>query len=441
VTAETTGTATLIRNPLSLVGVWLTTLGAFAFLGYLGAETLGYSDSPYSGLIGFVAVPAVFLLGLVLIPLGMWREARRRRAGRGVWSWPAIDLGHRRTRFLVGVVGILTVVNATLIAVAGLGATHYMETTEFCGQVCHEPMKPEFSAHAVGSHSSVPCVACHVGPGAQGVVRAKMNGTRQLYKVLTGTYARPIPVPAHGLPTAQGTCEGCHTPGRAERDVIRIARTYAEDETNTETATEVVLYMARNHWHARKDIRVEYLATDPKLETIPYVRVTDAAGQVTEYFAPGTDARPAGDLRRMDCLDCHTRPAHAFSPTADAAVDLALASGQVPKSLPYVKREMVAALKQEYPDERAALDGIRRRLAEFYAKQPAQAADAERAITTAERLYRTNVFPSMKVTWGTYLSQMGHSQMTGCFRCHTDEHKSRDGRLIRQDCALCHKEM
>jgi hypothetical protein len=102
---------------------------------------------------------------------------------------------------------------------------------------------------------------------------------------------------------------------------------------------------------------------------------------------------------------------------------------------------MVAALKQEYPDERAALDGIRRRLAEFYAKQPAQAADAERAITTAERLYRTNVFPSMKVTWGTYLSQMGHSQMTGCFRCHTDEHKSRDGRLIRQDCALCHKEM
>jgi hypothetical protein len=80
-------------------------------------------------------------------------------------------------------------------------------------------------------------------------------------------------------------------------------------------------------------------------------------------------------------------------------------------------------------------------MAEFYAKQPAQAGDAERAITAAERLYRTNVFPAMKVTWGTYLSQMGHSQMTGCFRCHTDEHKSRDGKLIRQDCALCHKEM
>ena len=433
--------APLVRNPLSLVGVWLTTLGACAFLGYLAAEALGYFDTPYSGLIGYVAVPAVFVLGLLLIPLGMWHEGRRRRAGRAAWSWPAIDLGHRRTRFILTVVGLLTVINATLIAVAGLGATHYMETTEFCGQVCHVPMKPEFTAHAVGSHSSVPCVACHVGPGPQGAVRAKMNGTRQLYLLATGAYARPIPVPAHGLPSAEGTCERCHTPGRAERDVVRMARTYAEDEANTETATEVVLYMARNHWHARRDVRVEYIATDPKLETIPYVRVTDAAGQVTEYFAPDTKARPAGDLRRMDCLDCHTRPAHTFSPSADAAVDRALANGDVAKTLPFAKREMVAALEQEYPDEPAALDGIRRRLAEFYAPQTAHAADAERAIAATQRLYRTNVFPAMKVTWGTYLSQMGHSQMTGCFRCHTDEHKSREGKLIRQDCALCHKEM
>ena len=436
-----TADAPLVRNPLSLVGVWLTTLGAFAFLGYLVAEALGYFDTPYSGLIGFVAVPAVFLLGLALIPLGMWREGRRRKSGRAAWAWPAIDLGQRRTRLVLAIVGLLTVVNATLIAVAGLGATHYMETTEFCGQVCHVPMKPEFTAHAVGSHSSVACVSCHVGPGPQGAVRAKMNGTRQLYLLATGAFARPIPVPAHGLPPAEGTCERCHTPGRAERDVVRTARTYAEDETNTETATDIVLYMSRNHWHARKDIRVEYVATDAKLETIPYVRVTDAGGQVTEYFAPNTETRPAGDLRRMDCLDCHTRPAHTFSPSADAAVDRALAMGDVSRSLPFAKREMVAALTQEYADEPAALEGIRRRLAEFYASQTAHAAEAQRAIAAAQRLYRTNVFPAMKVTWGTYLSQMGHSQMTGCFRCHTDEHKSRAGKLIRQDCALCHKEM
>jgi hypothetical protein len=28
----------------------------------------------------------------------------------------------------------------------------------------------------------------------------------------------------------------------------------------------------------------------------------------------------------------------------------------------------------------------------------------------------------------------------GCFRCHDDEHKASDGRVIKQDCELCHKE-
>ena len=33
-------------QPVSIAGAWITTLAAFAFLGYLGAEALGYLDSP-----------------------------------------------------------------------------------------------------------------------------------------------------------------------------------------------------------------------------------------------------------------------------------------------------------------------------------------------------------------------------------------------------------
>jgi nitrate/TMAO reductase-like tetraheme cytochrome c subunit len=429
----------VVRNPVSIAGAWITTLAAFSFLGYLTADALGLLESPYSGLLGFAVVPVMFVTGLLLIPFGMWREARRRRLGNPAWRWPDIDLQLRRSRIIIAAVVFLTLVNVVVVAVAGLGVTHYMESTPFCGQVCHEPMQPEFTAHQVSAHSNVTCVQCHVGPGAHGTIKAKMNGMRQMYLYAIGSHNRPIPVPAHGLPVAADTCERCHSPGRPDRDTTRIVRTFADDEANTESTNEVVLHMAKNHWHARKDITVEYVTTDERRETIPYVRVTDGRGQVTEYFAPKTEAPPTGEMRRMDCLDCHTRPAHPFSPTVEYAVDRAMAMGEIPRTLPYAHREAIAALKAEYPDHAAAAAGIQKHLAGFYKDR--NDAAVQQAIAGTTRLYTTNVFPSMKITWGTYQSQMGHSQLTGCFRCHDDEHKTRDGKAaIRQDCALCHKE-
>ena len=71
----------LARNPVSLAGAALTTISALAFVIYYVSHALGWWSTPYAGLIGFVAIPAFFLLGLLLIPLGMWREGRRRRRG------------------------------------------------------------------------------------------------------------------------------------------------------------------------------------------------------------------------------------------------------------------------------------------------------------------------------------------------------------------------
>jgi hypothetical protein len=45
----------------------------------------------------------------------------------------------------------------------------------------------------------------------------------------------------------------------------------------------------------------------------------------------------------------------------------------------------------------------------------------------------------MKVTWGTYPNNLGHSDFTGCFRCHDDAHSSPDGKKITQDCNTCHR--
>src|SRR6185295_2183900 len=183
------------------------------------------------------------------------------------------------------------------------------------------------------------------------------------------------------------------------------------------------------------DVIVEYVATDDKHETIPYVRAT-AGGKVTEYLAEGVTARPSGTLVRMDCIDCHNRPAHTFSPSPDRVVDAAIAAGGASRDLPFVRREMVAALKAEYPNHTASDAGIAKHLGDFYRTAPAtQGPEVQRAVATAQRLYRQNVFPDMKVTWGTYLSKLGHMDAPGCFRCHDENHKTPDGKsAVRQDC-------
>ena len=60
------------------------------------------------------------------------------------------------------------------------------------------------------------------------------------------------------------------------------------------------------------------------------------------------------------------------------------------------------------------------------------------AIASTQNLYRTNVFPAMKVTWGVYLDNLGHTTSNGCFRCHGGSHVARDGSVINADCASCH---
>ena len=44
----------------------------------------------------------------------------------------------------------------------------------------------------------------------------------------------------------------------------------------------------------------------------------------------------------------------------------------------------------------------------------------------------------MKLSWGTYPSDTGHTDTPGCFRCHDEGHVAADGRTISQDCTLCH---
>ena len=429
----------LSRNPISIAGAWLTTLSVCVFVTYLVIEWFGLLASPYAGLFGFMVVPAFFVLGLALIPLGIWVEARRRRAGHPAWCWPAIDLGARRTRAIVAGVAVLTIVNLAIVTVASVGAIHYSESNTFCGQVCHVPMEPQATAHRLSPHSRTRCVDCHVTPTASGFLTAKLNGTRQLYELMTNTYNRPIPSPRDRIPVPTATCERCHAPVEPDREVKRAFREHKDNERSTEIVTTLMIYSGRSHWHARPDVAVEYVATDKTLATIPYIKVTQG-GATTEYFAKDVTAPPAGQpLRRMDCLDCHNRPAHTLSATPAQVVDRAIVRGEISTKVPFVRSEMVDALSEEHPAGTDASPSIRERLTKVFGTGTPE---ARQAVVVAERLYRENVFPRMKITWGTYTNQLFHINDTGCLRCHDDTHtvQGNPEKKIRQNCELCHKE-
>ena len=105
---------------------------------------------------------------------------------RAPWS----TLASRRGKLLVV---ILVMGFASALTVGGVMAVSWTETADFCGR-CHT-MGPELKAHEISPHRELACAECHVEPGVEGWIRAKLNGTRQLFQLVTGTYPTPIPPP------------------------------------------------------------------------------------------------------------------------------------------------------------------------------------------------------------------------------------------------------
>ena len=439
-----------LRHPLSLLGASVVTVSSILIIFLLVAELVGFEINPYMGLLSFLVLPAVFVAGLLLIPIGTWLNARR--AAR---PFPIVDINlpAHRTRLVVFLA--LTAINVVILATAGHRGLEYMDSPTFCGQACHSVMHPQYTAWQESPHARVACVSCHVGPGASGVVRAKVNGVSQLIGVVTGEYSRPIPAPVQGLRPARETCERCHWPQLFQGDRLKVKTTFLDDEANTPQKSVLLLKVggvtgdnagSGIHWHMNVANKVMYVPSDASRQAIPWVRFTDIGGKVTEYLAPGagrpTDAEVEERGRDMDCVDCHNRPAHDFA-AAPAAVDDALASGRLPRDLPYMRKAALSAMTVEYADTDAAEAGIRDSMRRFYEEghqevARARSADIAHAATEAVAIYRRNVFPSMKIAWGTYPSMIGHNDTAGCFRCHDGEHVNAAGEPITNDCEACH---
>ena len=438
----------ITRNGISLFGTALTTSAFVLFVSFFVGESIGLHSGPYLGILTFVIFPAIFVLGLAIIPIGIaWERRRARRAaarGEALRMMPVIDLNLGRTRTILLVFLAATMVNVVVIAVSTYKAVEVMDSTKFCGSACHSVMAPEYTTYQRSPHSRVACVSCHIGPGAGWFVKSKLSGSWQLISVNLNHYPRPIPTPVHNLRPARDTCEQCHWPNKFVGDRLKVITRFQDDETNTALKTVLLLRVGGMegrvskgiHWHVDPGVKIRYLA-DEKRETISTVELTRADGTKTTYAAP--DAPKTGEWRTMDCVDCHNRPTHIYR-TPDDEIDRAMAEGSIDPSLPFIHREGLKALTAEYASHDDARAKIQQALEGFYGKAYPAADRGKIAAAAAalDTIYATNVFPSMNIKWGTYPSHLGHMNSPGCFRCHDNEHADPAGKTIAQDCDTCH---
>ena len=439
------------RHPVGLLGANLVMFSVVLFLFFLVVELIGVETNPYIGILAYLVLPGLFVLGIVLIIIGR-RLYMRQKEAQGRAPFAIIDLNRPDHRRRLNAVLIMSALSLMILGVAGFQAVHYMDSSEFCGLVCHRVMIPEYTAYEASPHARVECVDCHIGPGAGWFVKSKLSGLRQVVAVTFNTYHRPLPNPVHNLRPARETCEQCHWPAKFHGDRVKVKKGYATDRDNTELTTMLLLKVGGGslesgfaegiHWHMNIANRVEYIADSTRTDMY-WVGVTDPAGNTTEYVKQGLDfdpkSRPGLERRLLDCMDCHNRPTHAFEPMARAVND-AIWLGAIPRTLPYIRREAERVLAVEYPDRKTAFASIEQEILAFYRdSEPGQnPAQVDRAIEAIKNIYGRNVFPEMKVTWGTYPNHIGHESSPGCFRCHDEQHVSADGKTISQECTNCH---
>jgi hypothetical protein len=440
----------LTRHPLSLAGTAVATAAAVLFLTFLTLDVTGFHGHPYFGILAYLIVPGLFVAGLLLIPIGLRRS--RLRDDRLAATFPTIDFNQAdtRNRFLIFLV--LTVINVVIVAVASYKTVEVMDTTEFCGVTCHSVMEPEYTAFQRSAHASAHCVDCHIGPGAGWFVKSKLSGSWQVVSVALDLYPTPIPTPVHNLRPARETCEQCHWPQKFVGDRLKVITKYDDDEQNTELKTVLLMKVGgisgRSsqgiHWHVDPANTIRY-RSDPSREEIYEVELMTENGRAERWFAPGYaegDALTEGQWRTMDCVDCHNRPSHTFR-SQQREIDHALEIGAVERDLPFVRREGLRLMSAAYTSRDQAEREIGAGLAAFYAEAYPElarerAADIEATGKAIFEGWAANVFPGMKVDWGTYPNHVGHESSPGCFRCHDDSHETAQGRTITQDCETCH---
>lgn len=445
-------------NWLSITGFIMVVNSLILILILFIFSLISAQSNAYLGLYIYIILPAFLILGLILIPLGiLFRYRKKEVVSDEIIGWPVFDMNLKKHRSSLLRFSIITFIFLVASAMGSYSAFQYTESVEFCGKLCHQVMEPEYTTYLNSAHARVTCVECHVGEGADWYVKSKMSGLYQVYSVLFHKYPRPIATPIHSLRPARETCERCHWPQKFYARKLISQRSYLTDSTNTEWNISMLLKIGPEHsamgltegihWHINKDFRIEYASNSKDRESIPWVRLTNLkTGEVKTFMDEENKlykkVLDTLEKRQMDCMDCHNRPSHNYR-SAPNYIDNAMISGLIPKDLPFIKKAAMEALKLPFTDKDTALSSINSIINTYYnndhrAVYASNSTRVRKAITTIQGEYQKNAFPYMRADATRYLDHIGHLESDGCFRCHSDRHKTAKGETISRNCDLCH---
>jgi nitrate/TMAO reductase-like tetraheme cytochrome c subunit len=341
--------------------------------------------------------------------------------------------------------GILTL----MLVLGSVYGWEYTNSPSFCGTACHT-MYPQDATYKESPHSNVTCEECHIGRASFfNQLARKTQGIKETYYEVFKLYEYPLQ--AKALRPASDTCEKCHQPETFSDDSLRVLSHFKNDLDNTQESIYLVLKIGGGakreglgrgiHWHIVN--QVEYYAIDGFDQNIPYIRVYNDDGSITEYTDVESGFDPAGldesQLKTMDCVTCHNRITHEFTMPEDS-VDTAMSRGLIDPGIPFVHQNAVEVLFKKYESREeafAAFDALGEsyKTTDYYAGHSEQITAAVQAI---KDIYDRTVFHDQEVDWATHPNNLGHMKTPGCFRCHDGKHLNAENQAIRLECNVCH---
>lgn len=344
-----------------------------------------------------------------------------------------------------GVLGFLVL----FLVAGGIYGWEYTNSPEFCGTACHT-MPPQDTVYKQSPHANVTCEECHIGRASfVSQLSRKSQGLKETWYQVFNLYE--FPIHARALRPARETCETCHEPETFSDDSLRIISRFRDDRQNTQDSIYLIMKTGGGakreglgrgiHWHIVN--RVEYLAADELGLDIPYVRVHNDDGTITEYvdIDSGFDVSTMdeGQLREMDCVTCHNRVTHEFAFPRES-VDTAMARGAIDSEIPLIHQRAVEVLSVEYGSRAEAFAAFDE-LEEYYRNTdyyPGHGEEIASAVQTIKDIYERTVFHEQKIDWTTYPNHLGHIDSPGCFRCHDGKHLDDGQQAVRLECNICH---
>ena len=132
--------------------------------------------------------------------------------------------------------------------------------------------------------------------------------------------------------------------------------------------------------------KIEYYSSDEKRQNIPWIRVTDQNGKVTESTPPKTIHRSRKKSPRLKSVAwtalTATTVRRTFMFRLILSIDRAMALNVIDPSLPYIKQQGVQVLTADYKTSDEAQKAIPEKINAFYQEKYPQIASSRRMRST-----------------------------------------------------------